>query len=147
MRLIALIPACVVLAACEAKAPPPPPPPPPPPTIADFAGEWHGTNVLQGVADPVPSTMQGSAAGTDWYLSLAGRDSIPLTMTMHGDSLIALSDRYESILRKGVIVQVRTASVLTEGGMAGKLVATYDSPAGQELVTGTINAVRAAGTP
>lgn len=146
MRSFTLFPVGLFLAACEAKAPPPPPPPPPPPTIADFAGEWHATNVLEGVADPVPSTLHGSASGTDWYLTLAGRDSIPLTITLHGDSLIALSDKYESILRKGTVVQVRTATVRTEAGMEGKLVATYDSPSGQELVTGTLTATRT-GTP
>lgn len=148
MRSLMWVTASVLLTACEAKAPPPEPPaPPPPPTMADFAGEWHGTNVLEGVADPVPSVLHGSASGTDWYMTLAGRDSIPVTITLRGDSIIALSEKYPSILRKGTIVQVRTAAVLTDGGtLAGKLVVTYDSPDGQDVVTGTVTATRA-GTP
>jgi len=39
-------------------------------------------------------------------------------------------------------VTVRTAGVLQDGRLVGKLVATYDSPDGQELVTGTFEADR-----
>lgn len=142
MQIIRLLPAALLFAACEAKKPPPPPPPPPPATIADFAGDWTGTNQFKGVADTIYSAIHGSASGLDWYMSLAGRDSIPLQVSTRGDSLILLSRKYKSILRKQTVVQVRSAVVLTDSGIVGKLIATYDSPSGQELLTGVVHAVR-----
>jgi hypothetical protein len=70
---------------------------------------------------------------------------------MQGDSLIAVSEQYPSILQKGVMVQLRNAGVLRDGEMVGTLLATYDSTGGQQVVKGTFRARRApadtAGTP
>ncbi len=135
----------VLLAACAPAEEPvveAPPPPPPSPTLADFAGTWQNSATLTGVADPVPSTMTGTAAGTDWTMTLAGRDPIPLTVSVVGDSLIGVSAEYESILRPGVMVTTRTASVLRDGMLTGNMRATYRTAAGEEVVTGTITATR-----
>ena len=68
---------------------------------ADFAGTWNST-----------VTMTGAAAGRDPARGrenvAAGRDPIPLTVSLVGDSLIAVS-AYESVGR--VRVTTRTASV------------------------------------
>jgi len=98
--------------------------------------------VLTGVADPVPSTMTGTAAGNDWTMSLEGRPNIPLTVSMAGDSLIGQSAEYESILRPGVMVTVRTASVLRDGALVGNMIATYRTAAGEEVVLGTMTGTR-----
>jgi hypothetical protein len=57
--------------------------------IAGFAGTWQNTVTLVGVADPIPSTMTGTAAGTDWTMSLEGRDPIPLQVSMSCPTLWA----------------------------------------------------------
>jgi hypothetical protein len=132
------------LAACSKPAEPPPPPPPPPPTYADFAGTWDALSTLEGTPDPVPSRLASTPQGGGWTMTLEGRDPVPMRVSLAGDSLVLISDPYESILRDNVQVQVRTASVLTAGGMEGKLIATYDSPDGQQVVMGTIRATRAA---
>ncbi len=135
----------VLLAACapaEEPAVEAPPPPPPSPTLADFAGTWQNSATLTGVADPVASTMSGTAAGTDWTMTLEGRPAIPMTVSVVGDSLIAVSAEYESILRPGVMVTTRTAAVLRDGMMTGNLTATYRTAAGEEVVTGTITGTR-----
>ncbi len=100
-------------------------------------------NRLEGVADSVPSELRGNPDGTGWFMRLAGRDSIPMTASLRGDSLVLLSEKYRSILRDNVIVQVRTASVLADGGLTGKLVATYDYPDSQQVVIGTLGGTRA----
>ena len=94
---------------------------------------------MEGTPDPVPSRFRGEETG-GWVVLLEGRDPIPLTVSIKGDSLIAISGQYPSILRKDVMVTVRTAGVLQDGRLVGKLVATYDSPDGQEVVTGTFEA-------
>ncbi len=75
-------------------------------------------------------------------MDLEGRDGIPMTVLIMGDSLIAETDEYESILREGVMVTVRTASVLQDGVLVGRLVATYQTPDGAEVVSGTMRATR-----
>ncbi len=137
------------LAACGKPAEPPPPPPPPP-TYVDFAGTWEAMTNLEGTPDPVPSRLASTPQGGGWTITLADRDPVPMRVSMIGDSLVLISEPYKSILRPNVQVQLRTAAVLLDGGLEGKLIATYDSPDGQEVVRGTIRATRAApevGTP
>jgi hypothetical protein len=111
-------------------------------TMADFAGTWQNTARLEGVDEPVPSTMSGSASGDDWTMSLEGRDPIPMQVSIVGDSLIGQSAEYESILRPGVMVNVRTASVLHGDMLMGNMVATYRTPDGEQRVSGRIEGRR-----
>jgi hypothetical protein len=145
MRLPFAIAALVLVAGCAAKEEAPPPPPPPPPSYHDFAGHWMMTSSLVGLGDSISSELISNAAGTEWNLKLSGRDLVPIrSIGMRADSLILVSDKYRSILRDRAMVQIRVAAVLADGGLAGKLVATYDFPsAPQELVTGTTKGVKA----
>ena len=112
------------------------------PTLADFAGTWEITSTLEGTPDPVPSTMTGTEDASTWTMSLEGRPDIPLQVSMQGDSLIAQSAEYESILRPGVMVTVRTASVLAGDALSGTVHATYQTPTGEEVVHGTNRGTR-----
>ena len=111
-------------------------------SIAHFAGTWSGTVTLEGVDEPVTTTMTGSAAGDDWTMSVPDRENIPLRVHLSGDSIVAQSETYESILRPGVTAQVRTASVLRNGEMVGSVLVTYIMPDGQEQVRGTVRSTR-----
>lgn len=111
-------------------------------SFADFAGTWQNEATLEGVEEPVQTTMSGGASGDDWTMSLEGRPNIPVEVSIVGDSLVGVSDEYESILRPGVMVSVRTASVLQDGMLMGNLVATYRTPEGEERVTGTLHGTR-----
>ena len=130
------------LAACGKPAEPPPPPPPP--TYADFAGSWDAVTTLDGAPDPVASRLASTPQGGGWTMTLEGREPVPMRVSMAGDSLVLISEPYESVVRTKLQVQVRTAAVLVEGGMQGKVIATYNSPDGQEVVMGTIRGSRAA---
>ncbi|MEO6447508.1 MAG: hypothetical protein ABIZ91_05620 [Gemmatimonadaceae bacterium] len=112
-------------------------------TLADFAGTWQNTATIVGTENPVPSTLTGSADGSTWTTTLEGRPAIPTTAMLVGDSLITQTEEYESVLRKGVMVSVRTAAVMRDGMMMGNMVATYKTPAGEEKVNGTIQGTRA----
>jgi hypothetical protein len=111
-------------------------------SVADFAGTWQSEAVLEGVDTPVQTTMSGSASGDDWTMTLEGRPPIPMQVSVKGDSLIAESEEYESILRPGVMTTVRTASVLQDGMLMGNLVATYRTPEGEERVSGTLHGMK-----
>ena len=144
MRAIALLLTAAVLTACAKKEEEAPAPPPPAaPSIGDFAGTWNVKSVLEGTPDTVASTLSGTADASSWTMSLEGRPNVPMTVSMSGDSLVAQSAEYESILRKGVMVTVRTASVLVNGAMVGNLVATYKTPNGEQVVKGTTTGTKA----
>jgi hypothetical protein len=113
------------------------------PSLADFAGTWNVASVLEGTPDTVRSTLVGSADGSTWTMNLDGRPNIPVTSSISGDSLVGQSAEYESILRAGVMVTVRTAGVMSGGMMNGKLVATYKTPQGEQVVNGTFTATKA----
>ncbi len=144
MRLVPAVIIAVALAACAPAEQPAveEAPAPPVPTLADFAGTWQNSATLTGVEAPVLSTMTGTVAGTDWTMTLEGRPPVPLQVSIVGDSLITQTGEYESILRPGVMVTVRTASVLQGGMLMGNMVATYKTAAGEEQVTGTIQGTR-----
>ncbi len=144
MRYLRGCPILVLVLACAKEAPPPPPPPPPPPTYMDYAGTWEGAATMTGTETPVPLRLTSTPEGGGWRMLLAGRDSIPMRVSLLGDSLVLLSEPYQSVLRAKVTVQVRTAAVLVDGAMEGKVIATYASPDGQEVVLGTIRATRPA---
>jgi hypothetical protein len=114
-----------------------------PTSVADFAGTWQNSVTLEGVADPIPSTTTGSASGTDWTMTLEGRDPVPLQVSMSGDSLITQSAEYESILRPGVRTTVRSAILMQGDSWTGPIVVTYRTDAGEEVVNGTISGSRA----
>jgi len=112
-------------------------------TPADFAGTWNTTSTLQGADKPVPGTITGSADGSTWTMSLEGRPNIALQASISGDSLILQSAEYESVLRKGVMVTVRTATVMSNGALNGNMTANYKTGTGTEAVNGTITGTRA----
>ena len=143
MRSLSAVLVIAVLSACGAPKDAAPPPPAGP-TLADFAGTWENTATLTGVAAPVASTMTGTADTTGWTTTLQGRASIPLHVSVVGDSLIAQTGEYESILRKGVMVTTRTAAVLKDGQLVGTVTAEYKTAKGMEKVAGTIEGKRAA---
>lgn len=141
MRFTPLFLAATLLVGC-APAEEAEPAPPAGPTLADFAGTWQNSSVLVGTPDPVASTFTGSADGSDWTMTLEGRPPVAMQVSVVGDSLIAQSAEYESVLRPGVMVTVRTASVLRDGMLVGTLLATYKTATGEEQVTGTMQGTR-----
>lgn len=86
--------------------------------------------------------MTGTADATSWTMSLEGRPNVPLTVSVASDSLIGQTAEYESILRAGVMVTVRTASTMNAGTLTGNVIATYKTPAGEEVVKGTMTATK-----
>jgi hypothetical protein len=134
MRIAALL-ALVALTACAPKEEEMSTPAAP--SVGDYAGTWNLKVVLEGTPDTVMSTLTGGADGI-WSMTLEGRPNIPVTATMSGDSLVTQSAEYESILRPGVMVSVRTAGVMMNDMMHGNVEATYKSSSGDQMVKGTV---------
>ena len=142
MRTAALFALIAVIACAPKEEETPPPPPAAAPTVAEFAGTWNVASILEGTPDTVRTTLAGMPDGT-WTLTLEGRPNVPVTASMSGDSLVTQSAEYESVLRQGVMVTVRTAGVRMDGMMHGNLVATYKTPTGEQVVNGTFIATKA----
>jgi hypothetical protein len=136
--------ASLLLVACAPKEQaeaPAPPPPPPAMTVADFVGTWNATTNLPG-SPPVETQIVINADGTG-TMNAAGRDPIPLTLSMSGDSLVAVSAEYESLLRKGTKVTIRVANHKGGDELHSNVIATYKMASGDTVVTGTMTAKKA----
>jgi hypothetical protein len=144
MRSLPLLLPFVILAACGAPAEEQTTPEaatPAPRSIADFAGTWEGMAMIEGVADPVPVTTSGDAAGV-WTMSVTDRPDVPLHASLRGDTLVTESEEFESVLRPGSMVVVRSANVLEDDAMVGAVLLTYRTEAGEETVAGTLRSTR-----
>ena len=146
MRTAALAATLMLLVACakkeEAPAPAAPPPPPPAPTVADFAGTWNSETTIAGATAPVKTTLIINADGTG-TMTAEKRPPVALTLSMSGDSLIAVSAEYESLVRKGTKVTIRTANVRTGSTLTGTVLATYKLAKGDTTVAGSMTATKA----
>lgn len=111
------------------------------PTMADFAGTWELTATLEGADAPVPVRIEGTADGA-WTMYLQDREPMAAEAMMMGDSLVMQIAPYESVLRDGVMVSTRSAVVVDGDRMTGNLVATYQTPEGEEVVSGTMEGAR-----
>lgn len=146
MRRVALVLSLALLPACAPKDEAPAADQaavqaPAAPTMADFAGNYSVSAIIG--TDTVPSTMMLTADGAGSTMSLEGRANIPLTVSMSGDSVVTQSGEYESVLRKGTMVTVRTAAVRgADGAITGNMVATYKAAGGETMANGTITGTK-----
>jgi hypothetical protein len=149
MRLCTLALASLVLVSCGPAADAPDdaelaetPESAPVVTLDAYAGTWQNVVTLEGVEDPVVTTMRATATPAGWTMELEGREPVALTPAIVGDSLVVTSAPYESILRPGVTTTVRTATVIEGGQQVGNVVVTYQTAQGEEVVRGTLNGTR-----
>lgn len=144
MRSISLLLAVALLAACAPKEEQPAAEVAPPAApYAAYEGAWNSTSTVEGTPDPVAGTMTVTADGVGSTMSLPDRPNIPITLSMSGDSLVVTTAEYESVLRKGVMVTTRVASVMDGAVLKGSLEATYQTPNGPLVVKGTSESKRA----
>jgi hypothetical protein len=132
-----------LLAGCAAEETPEPEPLHTP-TLADFAGSWNMTVIFPEQGDTVRSTLSGTEAANDWVMVNPGDRRVRMpTVSLKGDSMILVSDKFPAVVRPGATAQVRTAAVLREGVMEGKILATFELTDGsQEVRAGTLRAER-----
>ena len=133
MRRIALAVGLTLLAACAKKEEPVPPPPPPaaPPAPAPInmsavAGMWT-FNVMGATSDSVLTTysLTATADTSGWIMTLPNRKPMTLKVMVSGDSIVAESPEYESVLRKGVKVHTNSVFHMTGETLTGTTTAHY----------------------
>lgn len=111
-------------------------------SLEDFAGTWNSTTYLES-GDTVMFSMTATADPNGWMIDLPGRDPMSMRiLTVAGDSVVSEIGPYESILREGVMVRVRTVSRLQDGAMAGTMQAIYATEEGETVVNGTVEGTR-----
>ena len=146
MRRLVLGLAAALLAGCAKPEAPPAEPPAAPPglDLAALAGTW--TMETRGETSDsvlVTYTMTGTATTDGWTITLPGRDPMPMTITVSGDSVMTANGPYESVLRKGVQVSTTGVVRLVDGKLVGRTVARYSVTTADSVVnlrvTGTKN--------
>jgi hypothetical protein len=102
------------------------------------------TVVFPDQGDTVRSRLSGTVAANDWVMVNPGDQRVRMpTVSLKGDSMILVSEKFAAVVRPGATSQVRTAAVLRAGVMEGKILATFELPDGtQEVRAGTLRAVR-----
>jgi hypothetical protein len=98
-------------------------------SLSSVAGTWHFVSTPTEGKDTSSTKYTMKAAGdtTGWTLNFAGRKPIPLHVMTSGDSIIATSDKYESVRRKGVKVATMSVFRLQGDKLVGTTVAHYDT--------------------
>jgi len=95
-------------------------------SLAELAGKWTQRTRAEGSDSVlVTSTITATADTTGWTIALPNRPVMPVRVAVSGDSLMAWTGPYESVLRKGV--QVTTYSVYRKQGdkLVGITIAHY----------------------
>lgn len=132
---LALSPILIAACAKQDAAPVADAPATPAINLADLAGTWSATTTPQGSDSVIVAyTITGSADAAGWTIALPGRDVMPLSVTVSGDSLLTQTPSFESVLRPGVQVFTTGVLRLVDGQLTGPMVAHYPSATGPDSV-------------
>ena len=126
-RLVMSLGAAVLVGCAKQEAPPAEAPMAPAAlNLADIAGSWTVNSMAEGSDSVlVTYTLTSTATGDAWTITLPGRDPMPTTVTVSGDSAMTLAGPFESVLRKGVQVTTTGVLRLADGKLVGTTVARY----------------------
>ena len=99
---------------------------PTPINLADVAGKWNLRSVpTSGDTTPTLSVLDAKNTASGWTITFPGRKPVAEHVTVSGDSIVLVTDPYQSVRRKGV--QVMTTGVLRiqDGNIVGQNTAHY----------------------
>jgi hypothetical protein len=112
-------------------------------TLADLAGTWS-VQALAETSDSVLTTYTLTATpdASGWTLTFPGRDPIPASVAVDGDSLIMDAGPYESVLRAGEQVTIHGVSRLDNGMLMGTFMARYATASADSVLRGRMHGTR-----
>jgi hypothetical protein len=130
----AAAPAPAAPAAAEAAAPI---------SLADLAGKWKLRTTDEAGKNAVESELTATADTTGWTLTRPNGKTLPVHVTVSGDSIITEAGPYESAIRKGVHVESRMVLRLQQGKLVGTNEAHYALKGGDSVAQRPAEATRA----
>ncbi len=107
-------------------------------SLADVAGTWS-MQALPEVGDSALVTYQMVATDNTegWTVTFPDREPVPVeVVAVEGDSIVTEMGPYESALREGVMVSVRSVARLQDGDMIGTFVARYETTGPDSVLNG-----------
>lgn len=110
---------------------------------ADLAGTWDMRAYPAGSDSAVTYQVVATEDLTGWTSQMPERDPVPVMVTLAGDSLVAVSEPFASVLRPGVMVTTTTVARLENGRLVGTMVARYEGAGADSVMTGRIEGTRA----
>lgn len=113
-------------------------------SAADLAGTWDMRAYPADTDSAVTYQVVATEDPAGWTSQMPGREPVPVTVTIAGDSLVAVAGPFESVLRAGVMVTTTTVARLEDGRMVGTMVARYEGAGADSVMTGRVEGTRAA---
>ncbi len=110
---------------------------PAPINLADVAGKWDVRAVAtSGDTTPTTYVLTAMATPDGWTLAFPGRKAtVPMKVTVDGDSIIAAAGPYASVRRKGVQVTTNSSLRLQNGDLVGTTTAHYKVKTADSVLT------------
>lgn len=112
-------------------------------SAADLAGTWDMRAYPAGSDSAVTYRVIATEDPAGWTSEISGRGPVNITVTIAGDSVVAVTDPFESVLRPGVMVTTTTVARLQNGRLVGTMVARYEGAGADSVLTGRIEGTRA----
>ena len=102
-------------------------------SLANLAGTWNmRTMPMDSDTTQIEYTITIDEAG--WTMLLPERDPVTSNVTVEGDSVVAVSAPFESVLRGGVMVTTTTVYRMEGDRLVGTITARYETT-GPDSVT------------
>lgn len=112
--------------------------------LVDVAGTWNVRSSLEGSETVVTYDLVATGDRSGWSFQFPGREPIPMRVVLvDGDSIVTEAGPFESALRAGVMVNVRTVSRLQDGRLVGTSTARYDVTGPDTLAVLAVEGTRA----
>lgn len=104
-------------------------------TVSDVTGTWNVRALNErGDSTLVAYSVTAAADTGEWMLTLPNRAPMKLQLVaLAGDSMTVAAGPYESVLRPGVMVRIRSTLRLLDGALVGSTRASYAGAGGDSV--------------
>ncbi len=112
-------------------------------SLADVAGTWT-VRAMTEAGDSTLTTyeLNATAEPTGWTTTLQGRDPMPITVMVDGDSIVSMAGPFESVLRPGVTVSTESVLRMRDGMLVGTMTARYTTTGPDSVLRGRLEGTR-----
>lgn len=112
-------------------------------SLADVAGKWKLRSMDPDGSNPAEAVLIATADTLGWTYTGPDRKPVPVrVVAVGGDSIVTEQGPYESLIRKGVQVRLRTVSRLQGDKLVGTVEARYATKSGDSVAHRRTEATR-----